>query len=120
MDKITCSCGHLESDHSEFTRGYATDSETGKTHCYDCSLKADLAYLKKNGKLTAYVSSDKNKVTTWPGLKIANIVAWHTVDFGYCRDQISFNAILEDGTKVVGRGPGGSMYCRLRVVKNFS
>jgi len=61
--KIMCDCGHLESEHSECTRGYATDRETGETVCYNCALAGDLEYLKKYGKLSAYVSGDYKHVT---------------------------------------------------------
>ena len=112
-------CGHTESQHSEITRGYGTDDQ-GKKHCYDCCLSQDIDSLKESGKLTAYVSMDGKTVQTWPDSVIAKIVGSHIVDFGYCRNQISFNAVMTDGTKLVGRGPGTGMYCRVRIVKSFS
>ena len=113
-----CDCGHLESEHSEHTSGYGTNSETGKTSCYKCCVKQDINYLQKHGKLTAYVSSDCKSVTSWPGETLAKIIGYHTVDFGYCKNQMSFNAEMSDGTKLVGRGPGPGMYCRLRRIKS--
>jgi len=115
---IMCDCGHLESEHSEHTSGYGTNSETGKTSCYKCCVKQDINYLQKHGKLTAYVSSDCKSVTSWPGETLAKIIGYHTVDFGYCKNQMSFNAEMSDGTKLVGRGPGPGMYCRLRRIKS--
>lgn len=116
MEKIMCDCGHPENDHSEFTRGYATHPN-GETRCYECALAADIQELKSNGRATAYISNDGEQVTTWPGFKIATITGSHVVDFGYCRDQISFNAVMDDGTKLYGRGTGKGMYCRVRVKK---
>jgi len=113
MNNIICNCGHPESEHSPITRGYGTD-KNGKTACYDCCLKQDLQYLKENGKLDCYVSSDGKSITTWPGLKIATITCSHVVDFGYCRNQLSFDAIMPDGTRLKGRGPGNGMFCRVR------
>jgi hypothetical protein len=113
-EKVMCDCGHLESDHSDFTRGYSIDQK-GRTYCYECSLADDIAYLKETGKLTAYLSSDGKRITTWPGLIIATVTSSHVVNFGYCRDQMSFDAVMADGTRLYGRGPGNGMYCRLRV-----
>lgn len=115
-EKILCDCGHLESDHSSCTRGYSTDNE-GRTYCYECSKAADIAYLTKHSRLAAYLSSDGKRITTWPGLTIATVTGSHVVDFGYCRNQVSFDAVMDDGTQLYGRGPGKGMYCRLRVRK---
>lgn len=115
-ERIVCDCGHIESEHSDFTRGYSTDEE-GKTHCYECSLKLDIEHLKVNKKLIGYISCDGKEVVTWPGLKIAKITASHVVNFGYCRNQISFDAMTDDGLKLYGRGPGNGMYCSIRVRK---
>lgn len=114
--KIMCDCGHVESYHSHMTRGYGID-QNGKTSCYKCCLNVDIKELKETGKVTAYISSDGKHITTWPGMILANITGKHTVNFGYCRDQISFDAIMPDGTRVYGRGPGAGMYCRVRVKK---
>jgi len=111
-----CDCGHLESEHSSFTRGYGRDSE-GKTMCYACCTAADEKQLADTGKLCAYISRDGKHITNWPGSIIAAITSSHVVNFGYCRDQVSFAAITPDGTHLVGRGPGKGMYCRVRRVK---
>ena len=112
-----CDCWHLESTHSAFTRGFGTDSETGKTYCYDCCLAREIAYLKQHEKLTAYISGDGKFITTWSGEHIARITGHHIVDFGFCRNQWSFDAIMSDGTKLSGRGPGEGMFCRLKLNK---
>lgn len=66
---ITCDCGHLESEHSKITRGYATDSD-GKTWCYDCALERELADMRTSGKATLYLTKDSDGnhiVSNWPG-----------------------------------------------------
>jgi hypothetical protein len=116
MEKIKCDCGHLESDHSECTRGYSIDGE-GKTYCYGCSLALDVAYLNESGKLSAYLSGDGRTITTWPGLPIAAVDYTAVRDFGYCRNQTAVWATLPDGRRVFGRGPGKGMFLRLRLIK---
>ena len=63
-----CDCGHMESPHSTFTRGYGTDAQ-GKTFCYACCAQNDLKTMKEDGKWTGYLSKDGHgewKVSNWP------------------------------------------------------
>ena len=66
-------CGHPESEHSSFTRGYGTD-EHGKRHCYACCAERDRASMIETGKATLYLTVESEsrdgfggKVTNWPG-----------------------------------------------------
>lgn len=66
---IICDCGHEESPHSDFTRGYGIDNE-GKTVCYACCAKQDLEMMQATGKITLYFtqnSKNSGTVTNWPG-----------------------------------------------------
>ena len=116
MEKIMCDCGHIENDHSKNTRGYATNNK-GKTICYDCALAEDIRHLRAYGSIFAYIDPTGKYITTWPGLKIAAITGSHKVNFGFRRNQISFNAIMEDGTQLYGYGPGNGMFCRVKTRK---
>ena len=62
-------CGHVESAHIEFTRGYGTDAE-GNRHCYACCAKQDIEHMKQHGKITLYLTKNVNgahRVRNWPG-----------------------------------------------------
>ena len=67
--KFICDCGHPESEHLDITRGYATNKD-GKTICYECCAEMDREYLRKNGKLSGYFTTDecrKSQFSNWPG-----------------------------------------------------
>ncbi len=80
-------CGHVESEHSSFTRGYGTDAE-GNRHCYDCCSKQDIEYMKAHGRITLYLSKDEHglwKVGNWPGsatFKPYYVRSWKAWGFG--------------------------------------
>lgn len=63
-------CGHPESPHSNFTRGYGIDSD-GKRHCYACCAAVDRAYMQDHGRITLYLVKHKEDdyywITNWPG-----------------------------------------------------
>ncbi len=108
-------CGHVESPHSDITRGYGTDS-AGKRHCYACCQKADLATMAETGRIAAYLSSDGKSITNWPGLPLMHVTAeWETSAGGFARrTQITrVRATAADGSKWYGRGPGRGMYIRM-------
>lgn len=75
QEKIVCDCGHMESEHSSFTRGYATTRD-GKTMCYDCCHEEDKRYLLSAEKVFFYISSDGKKLTNWPGKVLGKVVHW--------------------------------------------
>jgi len=47
-------CGHPESPHSSFTRGYGTNDK-GERHCYDCCTDQDLSWMKDKGRIALYL-----------------------------------------------------------------
>jgi hypothetical protein len=51
-----------------FTTGYAVDRDNNKI-CYTCCANQDLEYMRKEGKVTLYMSKKDGKyeVTNWPG-----------------------------------------------------
>ena len=61
-----CDCGHPESEHSELTRGYGTDRETGKTSCYACCAEHDRDIMRTTGRITLYLCGN-TRLTNWPG-----------------------------------------------------
>ena len=64
-------CGHLESAHSEFSRGYGTDSES-KKHCYACCAEQDKKQMREKGKICLYLvtrmvnGTKRYYATNWP------------------------------------------------------
>lgn len=68
-EKIMCDCGHLESEHSEVTRGYGTDRTTGKTYCYACCADKDRQIMHDTGRITLYLCGHPGeyRVKNWPG-----------------------------------------------------
>ena len=66
--KFICDCGHPAGD-SEISTGYGRDNN-GKTFCYECCAEMDREYLRKNGVLSGYFTTDKdgkNWFSNWPG-----------------------------------------------------
>ena len=61
-------CGHPESEHSEFTRGYGQDAD-GKKYCYACCAERDKKQMRDAGKIALYLTEKdgKSEVTNWPG-----------------------------------------------------
>jgi len=74
-ERMILDCGHPESEHSEFTRGYGKDKD-GKTYCYKCCLKMDKDSMRETGKCFAYHTEKNGKavISTWPGLVISDKV----------------------------------------------
>lgn len=56
MKKEILECGHVESEHGEFTRGYGTDSE-GNRFCFDCCTDQDKKQMMDTGKIALYLVS---------------------------------------------------------------
>jgi hypothetical protein len=61
-------CGHPESEHSDFTRGYGRDKD-GSRFCYACCADRDRQQMKEDGRTCLYLAKDDKgwKVTNWPG-----------------------------------------------------
>jgi len=70
-ETITCDCGHTiaKPDPAKFCGvGYGVDN-AGKTSCYECCGKQDLAQMEKDGKTWLYLTRDATggKLTNRPG-----------------------------------------------------
>lgn len=69
-DKFVCSvCGReLQEREDSMTTGYGVDGDGNKS-CFDCCGKADIEYMKENGKTILYLSKrdDGWVVSNWPG-----------------------------------------------------
>ena len=72
-EKIMCDCGHMESDHSDFTRGYGSDDK-GNKFCYSCCDAQDRRFMVTEGKITLYLSN--GMITNW--LETFHIPVQHT------------------------------------------
>lgn len=51
-------CGHAPSPHLPITTGYATDSDTGATYCYECAAARDRDAMIVSGRATLYLVND--------------------------------------------------------------
>ena len=108
-------CGHprpvLPAGHVSGT-GVATDSQTEATQCHACALERERALLRDPNTLafTAYVASDSQTITAWPGGELAKVVdsrrlARRLSPFG-TGDVYYYLARTEDGREWYGRNPG--------------
>ena len=119
MEKeLILDCGHKESAHSEYTRGYGTDKD-GKKHCYKCCLEMDKKEMRKTGKCFAYHSKENGKdvISSWPGLTISDkveILNYSTDNFGGKRTYLRF---VFDNEIWSGFSMGVGMYMRAKRTK---
>jgi len=64
-EKFTCSvCKKEKSVQESGGTGYGLDKDENKI-CYECCAKGDIQYMKKNHKITLYLTD--SEVTNWPG-----------------------------------------------------
>lgn len=108
-------CGHLESPHSESTRGYGRDIHN-RTLCLACCEALDRKCMDETGKLSAYLSEDGKTITGWPGWVLLNVVReWKTNAGGFAWQTQVTRVWARDsaGNRWYGRGPGRGMYMRL-------
>ena len=114
-----CDCGHPESPHSSFTRGFGRDAD-GKTYCYDCCAEGDRRRMRETGRIVAYLSSDGNTVQNWPGTVLARVTQeTKRRMYGCCvSDRTFIRAVAPDGSRWYGQGPGRGMYVNLRKAKS--
>lgn len=107
-------CGHAESDHSPITRGYGVASD-GSRSCYTCCKAEDLKRMANGQRLWAYLSSDGESITGWPGFTLARVTSrresWHNIGGKLTRVW----ALDDMGQWWYGTAPGKGMYCRLRL-----
>jgi hypothetical protein len=58
-------CGHPESPHGDYTRGYGVDAQ-GNRSCYACCKASLVAEMEVTGKTTLYFNGWE--VSDWPGM----------------------------------------------------
>lgn len=104
---IICDCGHMESEHSPITRGYATDKD-GRTFCYDCTDKLDIADRDNTGRWTAYLNEETNEVTNWTGtIRCPALGMRRSHSYGCCyTTRIDFWFVTPDKAVWHGRQQG--------------
>ncbi len=77
-NKELLECGHVESEHSDFTTGYGTDKD-GNRSCYDCCALGDKKIMDETGKYTLYLvkRDDGRHVTNWPASLDYKVIDWN-------------------------------------------
>jgi len=106
-------CGH-ESDPSGFAAGYARSDEG--TLCYKCAADKIKADALMNNHLVAYVSLDDERITTWDGQTLGEILFSRV---SKAARKTYYSAELWDGRLWFGTGPAESgTYVSLRPYKN--
>jgi len=65
-------CGHTATPDTVGT-GSAIDPRTGATSCYPCSDQREREAITRATTFVAYVSTDGDALTTWPGGHLATI-----------------------------------------------
>ena len=103
-EKIICDCGHIESECSDFTRGYGKDKD-GKTFCYDCCHKNDLEEMKTAQKFTAYMSQDGRQLVNWPGRVLGRVSVGNR--HPWSRERFYISVVDVHGQKWHGVGAAG-------------
>ena len=75
-------CGHPESPHSDFTRGYGTNDK-GERHCYACCAANDRAAMIETGRATLYLVSRPNAApaTVGSGMRARAPVHWFVMNW---------------------------------------
>ncbi|MCK2240062.1 MULTISPECIES: hypothetical protein [unclassified Crossiella] len=67
-------CGHNATPATPGTgTGIAIDTHTGATSCYPCSNEQEREAMTRANIFLAYVSTDGDALTTWPGGHLATI-----------------------------------------------
>ena len=68
-------CGHAATPDTSGTgaTGRAIDRSTGATMCYPCSDEREREAMTRATSFVAYVSTDGDALTTWPGGHLATI-----------------------------------------------
>lgn len=120
-----CDCGHLPTvTDSPLTPGYARMPHgDDRTMCYACADRMTLQDIETapvGDRITLYISSDGNSVTTWTGGQMMRVVHWGSVHpwsrgshFG---ERNYIRVIDHTGHMWYGTGANG-MYATLRKAK---
>ena len=104
------SCGHEPSPHSEFTTGYGVN-ENSETFCYSCCAENDREYMKEHGKITLYLTINREIVCN-VGRK------WFDGKVGNWPDSLSFPCRVKQGNHNIAgtrydvwfNGPNGRVW----------
>lgn len=95
--------------------GYAV-RENGARICYACADLEERKFMRAHTVKTAYVSSDGNRVTTWTGGFLGEVVNWSEIScFGHRKTNLTIRAF--DGTLWTARATEAGMVCTLRKLK---
>jgi hypothetical protein len=105
--------------------GYAEDSATGETCCYDCAYDREVADMRDSTTWVGYLmysTGGPDYVTNWTGRRIARIPSNPTITEGYTPTggwyvRHSFQAIDVHGHRWICTSPGHGMYVRMRRAK---
>lgn len=114
-------CGHPESAHSSFTRGYAVRQDDTKV-CYECAQRQELEDLKTAQHYVAYLSRVDGRLllTGWIGWKLATVTESTVTTlsaFGHRHSRVYFRATDVHGQHWYGNSPGEGMYARMHKAK---
>lgn len=120
----SCDCGHLPTPTDGPGTGYARLSGTDdRTICYECAdsmTLRDIADAKPGDRMTFYISSDGDSVTTWTGGKLMRVLKWGArhpwSNNNYDGPRHYVRAIDANGYRWYGTGANG-MYATLRKSK---
>lgn len=118
---VLLDCGHPESPHEDFTRGYGTDAK-GQKHCYECCASNDRAEMIRTGTITFYLGGGSDgkpyTVSNWPGSLSFPAYGVRSTRIGFCLDGRIAYFTGPDGARWSARGPGLGMYARCRRLKS--
>lgn len=98
--------------------GYGVNKD-GRLVCYDCCTKQERESMRdRSGPFYAYVSSDGQHVTSWPGGKLGRVYEYAESRSGWAGSKIARFRVLDvHGQWWAGRGAGRGMCCTLRPMK---
>lgn len=95
---VCVDCGNpIFRDADSCTTGYATPRDSNEKICFLCADKRQLKELTDRSQpFTAYVSSDGNRITTWTGGKLMDVVQSRPCQLtrhSYTHDRKSYRSI---------------------------
>lgn len=96
---------------------YGTDPVDGATYCPACCALRDKENMVKEGRVSAYIASEGDSVTTWHGLALARCESLTVHRRTMWSTAYNIRARDDAGRLWVGRGGGKGMFCNLRLAK---
>lgn len=98
--------------------GY-TRTQDGRVICYAHSDESERADFAKADRFTAYVSSDGNSLTTWPGGYLAEVTSWTESKTGWAGSTIyAYRFLAPNGARFYGRNGGAGMVITVKRAKS--